>query len=131
MITVSVGNVTARGPLLDRSIEVDVKAYLTEALDQVALEGRDGVRTLGMSQYQNPTGFYSSQVTAEMVSADRYRVHDSMVVYGPWLEGVGSRNATSRFKGYRTWRQSRDRLRTKAPVIAVRVLKRYLPRWGG
>lgn len=131
MIEVQVGSVRATGPLLDGRATVIVADYLTEALDQVALEGERGVRELGMSQYKQPTGYYSSNVHATMVNAERYRVHDSMVVYGPWLEGVGSRNASSRFKGYRTWRLTRQDLRAKAPIIAVRVLKRYMPKLGG
>lgn len=131
MIEVRVGSVRTSGPLLDGNITVDVAAYLDEAIQQVALEGRDGVRTLGMSQYQHPTGYYSSNVVVRRESAERAVVHDSMVVYGPWLEGVGSRNATSRFKGYRTWRLTRQTIASKAPIIAIRVLKRYMPRWGG
>jgi hypothetical protein len=33
-------------------------------------------------------------------------LHDSGVVYGPWLEGVGRRNKVSRFKGYSSFRKS-------------------------
>jgi hypothetical protein len=131
VITVQVGSVKASGPLLDGNIQVDGRAFVDEAIQQVALEGRDAVRTLGMSQYKHPTGFYSSHVEVRREGPERAVVHDSMVVYGPWLEGVGSRNATTRFKGYRTWRITRQRIAAKAPVIAIRVLKRYLPRWGG
>lgn len=129
MIEIRVGSQRAVGPLFDGSIQVDVRAFTTEAVETVALEGQQGVRTLGMSQYQNPTGFYSSRVRTRLETPERAVVHDSMVVYGPWLEGIGSRNATSRFKGYRTWRMTRDRVRRAAPTIAVRVLKRYMPRW--
>ncbi len=131
MIEVTVGSVKASGPLFDVNIQVDGARYLDEAIQQVALEGRDGVRTLGMSQYREPTGYYSSNVVVRRDSPERATVHDSMVVYGPWLEGVGSRNATTRFKGYRTWRLTRQTIAGKAPIIAIRVLKRYMPRWGG
>lgn len=131
MITVQVGKIRATGPLLDGSITVDMDAFCDEVAQQVGLETRDAVRQLGMSQYQQPTGYYSSHVLARRDSPGQTTVHDSLVVYGPWLEGVGSRNATSRFKGYRTWRMTYQRMRGQAPIIAVRVLKRYLPRWGG
>jgi hypothetical protein len=131
MIEVRVGSVKASGPLFDVNIQVDGARYVDEAIQQVALEGRDGVRTLGMSQYQEPTGYYRDHVVVRRESAERAVVHDSMVVYGPWLEGVGSRNAVTRFKGYRTWRLTRQTLAGKAPAIAIHVLKRYLPRWGG
>ena len=131
MIEITVGSVTARGPLFDGTAAVQVKHFLDEAVQTVAHQGQQDVRTLGMSQYQHPTGYYSSNVLAERVSAERSRVHDSMVVYGPWLEGVGSRNATTRFKGYRTWRITRQKLERAAPRIAIRVLKQYMPKMGG
>jgi len=131
MVSIQVGAVVVKGPLFDGKAQVNLAAFMDEANQEVAYEGQQGVRTLGMSQYQHPTGYYSSNVVAERVSSDQSRVHDSMVVYGPWLEGVGSRNATTRFKGYRTWRLTRQDLERKAPRIAMRVLKRYMPKLGG
>ncbi len=51
---------------------------------------------------RHPTGRYRS--TLHVVrSADPY-VDGEGTVYGRWLEGVGSRNDETRFKGYRTFR---------------------------
>lgn len=33
---------------------------------------------------------------------------DKNIIYGPWLEGTGSRNRTTRFKGYASFRKTRD-----------------------
>lgn len=131
MVSIQVGQVVVKGPLFDGSADVNLAAFRDETNQEIAHEGQQDVRKLGMSQYRNPTGYYSSRVVADRVSAEMSRVHDSMVVYGPWLEGVGSRNATTRFKGYRTWRLTRQALEQKAPRIAARVLKRYMPRLGG
>lgn len=38
------------------------------------------------------------------VSGLNGRIDDGNVVYGPWLEGTGSRNQTTRFKGYHSFR---------------------------
>jgi len=35
-----------------------------------------------------------------------WKISDNGVIYGPWLEGVGSRNATTRFKGYANYRRN-------------------------
>jgi hypothetical protein len=37
-------------------------------------------------------------------------ITDSGVVYGPWLEGTGSRNKTTRFKGYKSFRRTKQYL---------------------
>lgn len=53
----------------------------------------------------HPTGYYRSQIDYLINQGNgAVIVHDRGVVYGPWLEGTGSRNATTRFKGYRTFR---------------------------
>lgn len=52
---------------------------------------------------RHPTGYYASHIMTSTRS-DGLDVTDSRVIYGPWLEGVGSRNKTTRFKGYFTFR---------------------------
>jgi len=47
-----------------------------------------------------PTPYYETQIQVDR-SAPDWRVHDNGVVYGPWLEGTGSRNyPVTRFHGY-------------------------------
>lgn len=53
-------------------------------------------------------------------------VTNETAVYGPWLEGTGSRNQTTRFKGYWGFRRAAQQLETKAEVIAERVLQPYI-----
>jgi hypothetical protein len=50
------------------------------------------------------------------------------VIYGPWLEGVGSRNRTTRFKGYFTFRRTAQQLKSRSTAVANGVLRRYLSR---
>lgn len=83
------------GPIVDRNLHV-----MTGDLAQ------EGVRRVHQRLGQvlrHPTGYYSSRVIST-VRSDGYDIDDSRVVYGPWLEGVGSRNKTTRFKGYHTFR---------------------------
>lgn len=74
---------------------------------------------------QHPTGYYQSRVVASYGSRPP-SVHDSMVVYGPWLEGVGSRNATTRFKGYRTFRLVAQELQGDVVKITAPVFDRAM-----
>jgi len=69
---------------------------------------------------QHPTGYYESRVVADYRSRPP-SVHDSRVVYGPWLEGIGSRNATTRFKGYHTFRLVAQRLQGRVVTITAPV----------
>jgi hypothetical protein len=69
---------------------------------------RDGLAEIGrwMDQFfKEPTPYYETQVTVDAAFRNRV-IHDRGIVYGPWLDGSGTRNKTSRFKGYPHWRRT-------------------------
>jgi len=55
----------------------------------------------------------------------------SGLVYGPWLEGVGSRNATTRFKGYFSMRKAANSVAAKAKAIAQPVIDTFTRKANG
>jgi hypothetical protein len=58
-------------------------------------------------------------------------IHDNRVEYGPWLEGTGSRNKTTRFKGYHLWRQTNQMIQRKIPGMLKVHIKRAIKEIGG
>ena len=103
------GTVIESGPLFSGALESALKQGIHEAQVAVAELGEREVRSRLRQVLRHPTGYYSSRVRTEVTAADP-RVTDSRVIYGPWLEGTGSRNRTTRFKGYSTFRQVTQRL---------------------
>lgn len=93
--------------------------------DELAELGAELIRSNLDHVLRNPTGYYRSRVQAE-----RDRITDSGVVYGPWLEGVGSRNRTTRFKGYFTFRRTTQQIETQAGPVAERVVGQHTERLG-
>lgn len=77
------------------------------------------------SVFKNPTGYYESRTVAK-VSGDPFMVWDSDVVYGPWLEGVSRRNATTRFKGYHSFRRATGQIQRDVPRVVAPVLNRLV-----
>jgi hypothetical protein len=73
------------------------------------------------------TGQYSLPVVVTDVSADTI-VTTSLATYGPWLEGSGSRNETTRFKGYHGFRLAGQALNASATAIANEEIKPYVER---
>ena len=69
------------------------------------------------------TGKYSMPVVA---GADETVVTMDLATYGPWLEGTGSRNETTRFKGYHSFRLAAQQLDGIAQGIAEDAFKPYL-----
>ena len=74
---------------------------------------------------REPTGYYESRIRKER-QTDNWMVTDSGVVYGPWLEGTGSRNQISRFKGYRTFQMTKRELDQKKVSIAQPIVDRFI-----
>ena len=84
------------------------------------------VKAYNASDFRNPTGHYRSLLHVQR--SGLVQVTDSHCVYGPWLEGTGSRNRSSRFKGYHHWRRARQDVERAARRIANQVVARALRR---
>lgn len=110
-----------------------IKAYLPT---QYMYLGHNG----GDPRY-NPVpanaGTYQSGIHTDRANPDQLLIHDTPVVYGPWLEGVGSRNPIiwpgrlarglpGRFPGYHAFRKISQVLDTMAEDIAEAELGRYV-----
>lgn len=55
-------------------------------------------------------------------------VYDSGIVYGPWLEGVSSRNARTRFKGYAMFRNATQDIDRRWKRVMTHHVNRALRR---
>lgn len=122
-------HVKISGPLFDGRADAAVNAFTDEAEVRIAEHGVNMVRTQLDRVLRNPTGYYESQVQTDRSVGD-VAINDNGVVYGPWLEGVGSRNRTTRFKGYATFRIVTQQLDAISVHIAEGVLPPYLARMG-
>jgi hypothetical protein len=113
-----------RGPMFNGKTAAALHTYADEVGYKVATYAEDQVQQRLVQVLQHPTGYYQSKVTVERAGTG-YRVTDQGVVYGPWLEGVGSRNRTTRFKGYATFRRTKALVDRRASQIAYELLTRY------
>ncbi|MFJ5967886.1 hypothetical protein [Streptomyces sp. NPDC093060] len=121
-----------RGPLFDGRAERAIQDACEGARDKVAEFAQQHALRLMHAAFRHPTGYYESRVTTTNVSSEVALVHDQGVVYGPWLEGVGSRNApVTRFPGYWHWRRTKGVVASRGPAIAEREVRRHLPEMGG
>lgn len=74
---------------------------------------------------RHPTPYYETQIMVQR-RVDDWVVHDRGVSYGPWLEGTSSRNRTTRFKGYASFRRAVQSAGTKAPQIIAAIAQRFV-----
>jgi hypothetical protein len=124
-------NVTVQGPLLDGSAPQIVAAGIEEAVRTVAEAGETAVQNRLQQVLRHETGKYRSKIITDRVSEERWDITDQGYYYGPWLEGTGSRNKTTRFKGYGTFRKTTQWLQDRAPALADAVFSRYVEQLGG
>jgi hypothetical protein len=117
------------GPLFDGIAAHAVDSYLTEVERVVGQYAFTQVKERLGEVLQHPTGYYESKIQTER-RADGTAINDgwpgSGVLYGPWLEGVGSRNQTTRFKGYATFRMIGQQVERQAAAMAQEILQPYL-----
>lgn len=108
------------GPALQNpeAVTSDIK----EAVElELVLEAEKRVKARLSSVLKHPTGYYRSRIVATRLQGNR-GVSDSGVIYGPWLEGTGSRNKTTRFKGYSTFRMVRQQLDADSVKISEQII---------
>lgn len=73
------------------------------------------------------TGRYVSTTRVTRVSDTAAQINDGTSVYGPWLEGQGSRNApVTRFKGYHSAEEAAEKVNAKADEVAAPVVARFV-----
>lgn len=125
MINISVA---AYGPLFTGAMRRAMPHVLEAAEQEIATLGADHLRgDLGRPPFIAPTGWYRSHITPKLIGSI-WAIQDSGVVYGPWLAGTGSRNASSRFKGYAHWRRAIVYVNKIARPTTEKVLHQYLSR---
>jgi hypothetical protein len=122
-------NVNSRGPLVDGRAQRALHDGTDQANYRVATEAENMVLGHLATSIRKRTPYYETRVGVERSSRGGYEVTDHGVIYGPWLEGTGSRNyPVTRFRGYRAFSRARALIQTRAPGIARSVMARYTRR---
>lgn len=122
-------DVIMTGPFFEPGADLVAQLYIKRAEERVAEAVETRVNMLEHVYFKRPTGYYERHTTTRAM-ADYHLVTDSGVIYGPWLEGTGSRNfPVTRFKGYaifRTVAQSMDRRAVQVADPVIRDLCKVL-----
>lgn len=123
--------VELHGPLFTGEAERAAKEAAEEIERTTAILGASMLRSFMNSVFKRQTPRY--RLLQEAVPTyPGWKIWDQRkVVYDWWLEGISKRNRTSRFKGYRSYRITTQRLRVRAREITQNVVTRFLPRMGG
>jgi hypothetical protein len=119
-------HVTKSGPLFDGRADLVVQVATEDIANEVSIEGMGLIRSdLWRVIRTHPTGQYIRHVQTIKVGSGR-DINLGGLIYGPWIEGTSSRNATTRFKGYSTFRRMRQEIDAKAEEIGNRTMARHM-----
>jgi hypothetical protein len=104
----------------------DADAYSHDVAEALAENSQDAWVGNLQRSIRHPTPYYWTQIDIRQVSSTRYEVHDHDIVYGPWLEGTGSRNSpNSVFPGYWSLARAKETMKRRRGGIARRILRGY------
>lgn len=119
------------GPMFNGLAKAAVDSCVDTIAQEVSAQASANVSENLNESIKDPTPYYETQIALDRIAPLTYLVHDRGVIYGPWLEGTGSRNRTTRFKGYASFRRATQQTKQDAQRIADTVVRRFLPRMGG
>jgi hypothetical protein len=117
----NVVSVEYQGPIFDGRAKAMTDRAVREWEHHLGEVGADYVRGELDRVLRKQTPYYRLQITSTEYPG-RTVINDGGVIYGPWLEGTGSRNKTTRFKGYATFR----RMTAKLNAESTRILQPYV-----
>jgi hypothetical protein len=122
-------NINFSGPLFN-GVAVAELATAEAAVQKEIAEYAEYQWQMNMhDSFQHPTGHYQSHVNTIRRGSDLV-VNDgwpgSGLAYGPWLEGIGSRNKTTRFKGYFAMRRAANSVAQRTQAIAKPVIDKFI-----
>lgn len=113
------------GPLFNGLAAQAIERATREVERKTAEFGAAMIRARMDRTFRRQTPYYRLQNQARP-DAPGWKISDNGVIYGPWLEGVGSRNRTTRFKGYFIYRRSVAEIQRHMNRIAEQEISRAL-----
>jgi hypothetical protein len=118
------------GPMFDGRAVVQLAEMCKDVQETVAKAAEDTWQSLMDASFRHPTGAYQSHVNiardgSDLVVNDGWP--DSQLEYGPWLEGVGSRNSpVTRFPGYHALSRAAAETERNIPALTETVVDRHI-----
>lgn len=123
--------VTVSGPLFRPDAYKALLDMREAVARRMATEAERRVLNVLDASLRHPTGAYRKRITRYGPVNGQARVHDQQGIYGPWLNGTGSRNRRSRFKGYGHFKKTTQIMRRTAKPFAQQVVSEHLWKLGG
>lgn len=123
--------VDTNGPFFTGAYQKELMQALDDAKKDVAELGMNRIEDRVSARSKNSRGGYAGSLRTEIVKPfNDQRIHLAYpaVVYGPWIEGTSSRNNTTRFRGYKVFRLTKNWLRKQATPLMQEKIDDFVAR---
>lgn len=124
-------NVEFKGPLFDGRAAEDMRRLAEESQKRVARYAEDTWQSYMDASFrtQSPNGYQSHVNIArrdkDLVVNDGWPA--SGLPYGPWLEGIGSRNSpVTKFPGYFSLRRAAAKVNSEINEVTQPIVEKYV-----
>ena len=119
--------VTASGPIFNGTAQGILRDSQRAMSEKVAKAAQRHIQTIGRRDFRYhvkpATHFYENNIEVDRIS-DGHLVHANQVIYGAWIEGTSSRNASTRFKGYHLFRRATQEVQNRlGDILSEEELK--------
>ncbi len=113
-------------PFDDKAMSAGMAGMTLEIKEQISAHVSAHVHTTLNAMIRRPTPYYETQIVTERQGNDLV-VHDSGVIYGPWLEGTGSRNAPeTSFAGYGAFGKAEASVTARLGSIIDPIMRKWV-----
>lgn len=123
-------NVRVTGKMLTGVPEAELSAAASLAQEWIGTQLLSEWHDRLNKAIKHPTPYYETQIQVARRGPDVV-VNDRQIVYGPWLEGVGTRNETTSFKGYGALRRARGVINARIPKVVAPIINAFTSRMNG
>jgi hypothetical protein len=125
-----------RGVFLEHRDGPIVRRFFEDAKQLVAKAGEDEIKQRVTRRARHPTGkpgghFAAGIVTKDFAKGRTITAEYPQILRGPWLEGTSTRNASTRFKGWKMFRLTRGRLRKQVGDLVRGLLAEAIRQLNG
>jgi len=120
--------VNVSGPIFNHLADHEAAQLTADVNQQVSQQAYANWMGFLDSSIRHPTPYYETQVNIHEENPTHRVVNDRGIIYGPWLEGVGSRNKSTRFKGYFSLRRAVSATTARIPALIERVARPFVER---
>lgn len=118
-------SVVRHGPMFDGRADAAAEEMCDESERAIAIHGSAKVRARQNVTFKVQTPYYRTHTQARK-TVDGWRITGPAVAYGHWLEGTGSRNRTTRFKGYFIFRTMTKEIQRESAATIAPIIARYV-----